>query len=159
MFVPNLISLVQSLTMFDPNLISLVQSLTVLVPNLISLVQNLTVLVPNLISLVQSLTMFVPNQYQEEFMKYPEIINKLVCLEGIIIELIGNWIWVSGNTYEHREVIKQTGFMFAPSKCMWYHRPPDYKSTNREPKTIEYIRFKYGSEVVDAKHGNFSLTS
>jgi len=78
---------------------------------------------------------------REEFIKYPEIINQVIGPDGLIIELIGNWIWISGNTYPHRSKLKQTGFYFAPKKVMWYYRPPDYKSSNRSPKSIDEIRF------------------
>jgi hypothetical protein len=78
-------------------------------------------------------------------------------LQGITIELIGNWIWLSGNTYPHRQQLKQTGFFFAPKKVMWYYRPPDYKSANKSPKTIEYIRNKYGSDVIENHSKNSSL--
>ncbi len=85
---------------------------------------------------------------REEFIRYPEIINQIIGLDGLIIELIGNWIWISGNTYPHRGILKQIGFYFAPKKVMWYYRPADYKSSNRSPKTIESIRLKYGSDVI-----------
>jgi hypothetical protein len=39
---------------------------------------------------------------QKNLLIYPEIIDQIISFEGIIIELIGNWIWVSGNTYPHR---------------------------------------------------------
>jgi len=97
-------------------------------------------------------------QEQEEFIRYPEIINQIIGLDGIIIELIGNWIWLSGNTYPHRAQLKQTGFYFAPKKVMWYYRPPDYKSANKKPKTIEHIRSKYGSDVIDNRKENFILS-
>jgi hypothetical protein len=88
---------------------------------------------------------------QREFIKYPEIINQIIVFQGIIIELIGNWIWISGNTYQYRCELKQIGFYFAPKKVMWYYRPSDYKSTNRTPKTIESIRNKYGSQTIESK--------
>jgi hypothetical protein len=94
---------------------------------------------------------------QEEFIRYPEIINQIIGLEGLIIELIGNWIWISGNTYPHRGRLKQIGFYFAPKKVMWYYRPSDYKSSNRSPKTIESIRLKYGSDVIEPKNRKFEL--
>ena len=94
---------------------------------------------------------------QEEFLKYPEIINQIIGLDGLIIELIGNWIWISGNTYPHRTILKQNGFFFAPKKVMWYYRPPDYKSLNRSPKSIDEIRFKYGSDIIGYKSKNFEL--
>jgi hypothetical protein len=94
---------------------------------------------------------------REEFIKYPEIINQVIGLDGLIIELIGNWIWISGNTYPHRSQLKQIGFYFAPKKVMWYYRPSDYKSSNRSPKSIDEIRFKYGSDVLGYKNKNFIL--
>jgi hypothetical protein len=96
-------------------------------------------------------------QEQQEFIKYPEIINQVICFQGVIIELIGNWIWISGNTYPHKQELKQIGFYFAPKKVMWYYRPPDYKSSNKKPKTIEYIRSKYGSDTINMKKSNFEL--
>jgi hypothetical protein len=96
-------------------------------------------------------------QEQAEFIKYPDIINQIVVLPGIIIEIIGDWIWLSGATYQHKAIIKELGFYFAPKKLMWYYRPPDYKSSNRKPKTIEYIRSKYGSDKIDSKSCSFEL--
>lgn len=96
-------------------------------------------------------------QDQEEFIRYPEIINQIIGLQGIIIELIGNWIWLSGNTYPFRGRLKEIGFYFAPKKVMWYFRPPEYKSTNHSPKTIEYIRAKYGSDTVNFNNAKFEL--
>ncbi|HBX53561.1 MAG: hypothetical protein A2309_03315 [Bacteroidetes bacterium RIFOXYB2_FULL_35_7] len=94
---------------------------------------------------------------QQEFIKYPEIINRLIGLHGLIIELIGNWIWLSGNTYPHRAELKQIGFYFAPKKVMWYYRPPEYKSINKSPKSIEAIRAKYGSDTINLKSQKFEL--
>src|SRR5665213_1325663 len=31
--------------------------------------------------------------------KYREALEKVITLDGIIIELVGAWIWVTGNTY------------------------------------------------------------
>lgn len=96
---------------------------------------------------------------QAEFFKYPEIIDKIINLPGIIIELIGDWIWVSGNTYPHREVLSETGFFFARKKLMWYYRPAEYKSGNRKPKDIDLIRAKYGSERVENKYDDKILAA
>ena len=94
---------------------------------------------------------------QQEFIRYPEIIDQVVRLHGVIIELIGNWIWLSGNTYPYRSQLKEIGFYFAPKKVMWYYRPPEYKSINKSPKTIEYIRAKYGTEKIPTNSGQFEL--
>jgi hypothetical protein len=88
---------------------------------------------------------------KQDFIKYPDIIDKIIALQGILIEIIGDWIWLSGNTYPYRQFLKETGFFFAPKKVMWYYRPSDYKSSNTKPKTIESIRSKYGSDVIENK--------
>lgn len=96
-------------------------------------------------------------QQQKDFVVYPEIISSIIGFDGILIELIGNWVWVSGNTYPYRLQLKHAGFYFAPKKVMWYYRPEDYKSPNSSPKTIETIRAKYGSEVIERKYSNKEL--
>lgn len=90
-------------------------------------------------------------EQKAEYERYPDIIDKLATIPGIVIELIGNWIWVSGNTYPHRQQLKELGFMFAPKKTMWYFRPAEYKSGNHKPKDIDEIRAKYGSETIRGK--------
>lgn len=86
---------------------------------------------------------------QNDFIIYPEILSKVIGLEGIIIEVIGNWIWISGNTYPHRIYLKESGFFFASKKVMWYYRPAEYSCANHKPKPIDEIRNKYGSDRID----------
>jgi hypothetical protein len=84
---------------------------------------------------------------QRDFVEFPDIINKIISYKDITIELCGNWIWLSGATYEYKDVLKEIGFLFAGEKKLWYWRPHDYKSANRKPITIDAIRSKYGSDV------------
>jgi len=86
-------------------------------------------------------------EYKQDYIEFPEIINKIVGLQDIVIELIGNWVWISGNTYIHKTKLKEAGFLYANEKKFWYWRPHDYKSANRKPQTMDYIRDKYGSDV------------
>jgi hypothetical protein len=92
-----------------------------------------------------------PEEERQEFLKYPDIINKIVALEGLVIEIIGDWIWLSGNTYPYRKILKETGFLFASKKVMWFYRPAEYKSSNRSPMDIDSIRSKYGSNKIDSE--------
>jgi hypothetical protein len=84
---------------------------------------------------------------RKDYVEFPDIINKIIGLQGIVIELCGNWIWVSGITYKYKSYLKSAGFMFANEKKLWYWRPHDYKSANRKPRPMDYIRTKYGSDV------------
>ena len=81
--------------------------------------------------------------------EYRQAIEKIIHLEGITIELVGYWIWVTQNTYPHRAALKAAGFMFASKKQAWYFRTGEYKATSKSNKTLDEIRSKYGSEVLN----------
>ena len=53
-------------------------------------------------------------------------LNKISGL-GLIIEICGAWVWVTGKTKEQRELLKISGFKWAPKKECWYFRPMDAK--------------------------------
>lgn len=95
---------------------------------------------------------------QDDFIIYPELIDQVLKLPGITVELIGDWLWISGNTYPHRAILKDLGFFFAPKKTMWYYRPPEYKSSKGKPKSIEEIRNKYGSSILSYKGYSYELS-
>lgn len=77
---------------------------------------------------------------------YREVVIKVIKLKGVTVELCGSWIWLSGNTKEYKDEIKAAGFYWAAKKKMWYWRPEVFKSFNRKPRSMDYIRNKYGSE-------------
>jgi hypothetical protein len=81
----------------------------------------------------------------EEFMN---IINRIIGLDGIIIELIGTWIWVTGDTYKCKESLKAAGFKWCGKKKAWsWHRPEDAKISKKK-FTLDEIRSKFGSEEI-----------
>jgi hypothetical protein len=80
--------------------------------------------------------------------KYREALEKIIDLEGIIIELVGAWIWVTGNTYPHRTIFKESGFIFAPKKVAWYFRTDEFKTRNSQQLTLDEIKSKYGSKNI-----------
>lgn len=80
---------------------------------------------------------------------FREMINKIINLEGIDIEICGLWVWVSGNTKEHKEALKEAGFYWASKKKMWYWRPEEAKVKGSSGiKDMDYIRNMYGSESI-----------
>jgi hypothetical protein len=93
---------------------------------------------------------------QEKNIKFPDIISELIKYDNIIIELIGKWIWISGSTYPIKEELKKLGFLFSGNKKMWYFRSDDEKRSNPNPKDIEEIRNKYGSDTY-VKNKSFLL--
>jgi hypothetical protein len=83
----------------------------------------------------------------EEFRK---VIEQIIHLPGIIIEVVGNWIWVTGNTYPVKSQLKAAGMFFASKKVAWYFRTDEFK-TRGSNKSLEEIRRKYGSERINLK--------
>lgn len=63
-------------------------------------------------------------------------------IDNIDIEVIGSWIWLSGDTKAVKDQLKSIGFRWAPKKKLWYFGK---QSKGRGKKTIGQIREKYGS--------------
>lgn len=77
--------------------------------------------------------------------EFKNIINTLISLEGIEIELMGRWIWVSGETKPHKEQLKELNFRWCKKKGAWsWHRAED-STVSRGDYTLNEIREKYGS--------------
>ena len=75
------------------------------------------------------------------------ILNAIINL-GLNVELCGAWIWISGNTKPHKDILKNSGFFWSPKKLCWYFRPTDYKSHNRGTWSMDKIRAIYGSAEI-----------
>lgn len=82
--------------------------------------------------------------------KVREMINKVVILDGLEIEISGCWIWLSGNTYQHKEAIKAYGFKWSTSHKKWYYKPYESRKPRRAMKE-EDRRAKYGSRTFSSR--------
>ncbi|GAB3427990.1 hypothetical protein [Niabella aquatica] len=82
--------------------------------------------------------------------EYREVIEKIINLPGIIIEIVGNWIWVTGDTRPVKGTLKDAGFYFASKKVAWYYRNEAFK-TRGNGAPLEQIRAKYGSETINTR--------
>ena len=80
---------------------------------------------------------------------YPEAlnaaINAIITLDGLMIEICGAWVWVTGNTRAHKETLKANGYRYAGKKKAWHFRPDNWKSASHGKTTLDTIREKYGS--------------
>lgn len=48
-----------------------------------------------------------------------KILNSIIGME-VRIEIIGYWIWVSGDTFNYKEYLKELGFRWSSNKKSWY---------------------------------------
>lgn len=83
-------------------------------------------------------------QNNEKPSEFIDLINRLIILDGIHIEVIGCFIWLSGDTKPHKEVLKTLGFKWHTAKKMWYKAPQDYKKYTNKKYSIEEVRDMYG---------------
>ena len=89
---------------------------------------------------------------------FKDILNKLLHIPGIIIECCGSWLWISGETKEHKADLKAAGCFWASKKKMWYWREPEQATYSRKgAKSMEYIRSVYGSEIIKESHFQTAL--
>lgn len=73
-------------------------------------------------------------------------INAVIHLSGIIVEICGSWVYLSGETKPHKDIIKKAGFKWASKKQEWFYRPAN-KAGYRKKSTWskEKIRDTFGS--------------
>lgn len=77
--------------------------------------------------------------------QFRDIIDKLLRMKGVEVEVIGCFIWLSGNTKEHKDDIKAMGFKWHSKKKMWYKSPEDYHRRGKKQYSMAEIRDMYGT--------------
>lgn len=75
-----------------------------------------------------------------------DALNAVVNLPNVYVEICGAWLWVTGNTKEHKDIIKSAGFYWSKKKSAWYFKPAGFKSRYGGNTTLDEIRAKYGSQ-------------
>lgn len=84
----------------------------------------------------------------EEDERLRDILNQVISLSGINIEIIGNWVWIDGNTYQHRSYLKELGFKWASEKKRWHYHTDAFRKRSRKTLSVDQIRDLYGSTSV-----------
>jgi curved DNA-binding protein CbpA len=77
--------------------------------------------------------------------QFKNLIAKLMTLDDITIEIIGCFVWVSGETKPHRDQLKALRFQWHSKKSAWYLAPEDYRKRSRKDYDMDAIRAMYGT--------------
>ena len=86
----------------------------------------------------------------EDAKDFIEIINVLFGLKGVKIEICGSWLWIYGNTYPYKDILKNIGCKWSNPKHKWYWTK--YESGYRKKGlSMKEIRERYGSKIVENK--------
>ncbi|MEA3315660.1 MAG: hypothetical protein U9Q30_07400 [Campylobacterota bacterium] len=78
-----------------------------------------------------------------------KIISQILHYENIIIEVVGSWIWLSGDTKIIKDKLKELNFRWAKNKKMWYFG--EKIKNGGKTKSMEDIKSKYGCQTVKTK--------
>lgn len=82
------------------------------------------------------------NETPEQF---ADLIRTLTHFAGCTVELIGSWIWVSGNTKEYKDQLKELNFRWSKNKAAWYFHEGEYHRSGKKVYDLETIRSMYGA--------------
>ena len=77
-----------------------------------------------------------------------EILQKIINFDGIEIEIVGAWIWLSGNTYNYKKELKELRFKWASQKKQWYFHTDIFRKKSHKSLSMDDIRSYYGSTKV-----------
>lgn len=77
-----------------------------------------------------------------------EVLENIFGLDNITIEIVGSWLWITGNTFPVKDTIKGAGFKFASKKKAWFWHSGDFKKKSRSEFNLSEIKNLYGSQTV-----------
>jgi hypothetical protein len=85
--------------------------------------------------------------------EYKDIIESLIKLhmDGVIIEICGWFVWLTGNTKPYKEKLGREGLglHWNYKKNAWYYKPSWYVKKSKNIWSMNEIRDTFGSEVVE----------
>lgn len=79
-----------------------------------------------------------------------EQLNKIINLD-VEIEIIGNWIWVSGKTYPVKDILKSAGFAYSSRNKAWYWGKVAFFKKSHKTLNMETKRALYGSMKIESE--------
>lgn len=85
----------------------------------------------------------------ESFAEYQQILEILIHIPNVKIEIIGSWIWVTGDTRPVKEVLKEAGFQFSGKKAAWYWHAGEYHKRHGKNYSMDDLRGKWGTQEVE----------
>lgn len=80
-----------------------------------------------------------------------DMLDRIMFLKGVDIEVIGGWIWITGNTFAVRTTLKSLGFMFSHPKTAWYWHKGEYRKKNGKIQSMDEMRDFWGSQKIETQ--------
>lgn len=85
------------------------------------------------------------NETPEEF---EELLNKIIYMQGVEIDIIGSWLWLSGNTKQYKEQIKELHFRWSANKSAWYFHTGSFRKKSKTNYNLDELKEMFGNQKV-----------
>lgn len=80
---------------------------------------------------------------------FRKVLDILLTLDGLEILLVGEWLWISGDTKRYKETLKTIGCKWSGKRQKWYWHKPDQKRHRHASKeSFADICRRYGAASV-----------
>ena len=84
---------------------------------------------------------------------WKDIINSLIQLHmiDVTVEVIGSFLWISGNTKPYKDQLKALKFKWSTNKSAWYLAPDGYRKSSKLTFNLDDISSYYGSSKINTE--------
>lgn len=80
-----------------------------------------------------------------------KVYNAIKHLPGINIELVGCWLWVSGDTKAVKDSLKNAGFRWNRKRSKWSWHGGTYHKRSKRHANFNHLRAMYGATNLDGE--------
>lgn len=84
----------------------------------------------------------------EDLEQFKSIIDAVIFMDGVEVEILGTWVWLTGNTKQHKEKLKELNFKWSKPKNAWYWHEGEYKKSYGKVFTMEELREMHNAKTV-----------
>ena len=77
-----------------------------------------------------------------------EVLQKIIGFSEVLIDIVGYFIWLYGDTYSYKKELKELGFRWSRQRKKWYWHNGKYKNHGSRKLSYEEIQGLYGSTEV-----------
>ena len=75
-------------------------------------------------------------------------------MHDVQVNLIGTWVWCTGDTKPYKDALKESGFRWHPKRVAWYWAPPESHSHYNKRATLGDLARWYGSKRFESSDEN-----
>ena len=77
--------------------------------------------------------------------------NSIKHYRGLHGEIIGSWLWVSGDTYPIKDKLKGLDFKFAHNKKAWYFHEGEWHKRSHRDLNLQDLRGLWGNQDLETE--------